>query len=237
MDIAGAMYFPVDCHFTPARVMSVLAREVERAGVRDVVPHRRGRLAAQGKSHRGVAHAQMAWSIEADEFVFCAGFWSQELARELGVKIPMQAGKGYSLTLAKPAIAAAHLLHPERGARCGDADGRRAAIRRHDGARRATTSASMPLAFAAWSIRSPPTIRNFAAELQQASRGTGCARARRTACRLSDASRDIANLSFATGHAMMGMSLGPITGKLDSRNAVGRDTFVRRRIPQPDRYA
>src|SRR5437660_1481401 len=39
---------------------------------------------------------------EADEFVLCAGIWSKELVRDLGLVLPMQAGKGYSLTLQAP---------------------------------------------------------------------------------------------------------------------------------------
>src|SRR5258705_7570184 len=40
--------------------------------------------------------------IEADEFVLCAGVWTDGLGRELGLRLPMQAGKGFSLTLTKP---------------------------------------------------------------------------------------------------------------------------------------
>ena len=38
----------------------------------------------------------------ADEVVLCGGSWSPVIARELGLNIPLQAGKGYSLTLTKP---------------------------------------------------------------------------------------------------------------------------------------
>ena len=38
-------------------------------------------------------------SIEADRFVIAAGAWSADLTRKLGFRLPMQAGKGYSITL------------------------------------------------------------------------------------------------------------------------------------------
>ena len=38
----------------------------------------------------------------ADEFILCGGAWSSSIARDLGLRLPMQAGKGYSLTLAQP---------------------------------------------------------------------------------------------------------------------------------------
>jgi len=41
--------------------------------------------------------------LRADEFILAAGVWTTKLGRELGLRLPMQAGKGYSLTLANPA--------------------------------------------------------------------------------------------------------------------------------------
>src|SRR6266516_5961909 len=38
----------------------------------------------------------------SDEFVLCGGAWSPVVAPDLGLTLPMQAGKGYSLTLRKP---------------------------------------------------------------------------------------------------------------------------------------
>jgi D-amino-acid dehydrogenase len=40
--------------------------------------------------------------VEGHEVVLCGGVWSAEMAKKLGLKLPMQAGKGYSLTLANP---------------------------------------------------------------------------------------------------------------------------------------
>ncbi len=38
----------------------------------------------------------------ADEYVICGGSWTSEIARQLKLDLPMQAGKGYSLTIANP---------------------------------------------------------------------------------------------------------------------------------------
>ena len=46
-----------------------------------------------------------------------------------------------------------------------------------------------------------------------------------------------ANLSIATGHAMMGMSLGPITGKLTSEVLAGETPQIDLAQLSPDRYA
>ena len=45
------------------------------------------------------------------------------------------------------------------------------------------------------------------------------------------------NLSIATGHAMMGLSLGPITGQLMSELLDGRKPSIDLQLLNPDRYA
>ncbi|HEU5395856.1 MAG TPA: FAD-dependent oxidoreductase, partial [Verrucomicrobiae bacterium] len=101
LQIAGAVYFPMDCHLTPHRFLAALQQQAEQAGVKFLwnsetigwtIENRRIRAA---KTARGE-------EIEGDEFVLCGGSWSPLLARSLGLNIPIQAGKGYSLTLAKP---------------------------------------------------------------------------------------------------------------------------------------
>jgi D-amino-acid dehydrogenase len=44
------------------------------------------------------------------------------------------------------------------------------------------------------------------------------------------------NLSIATGHAMMGLSLGPITGKLMAELISGEPASIRIDALHPDRY-
>src|SRR5690606_3216991 len=44
------------------------------------------------------------------------------------------------------------------------------------------------------------------------------------------------NLLIATGHAMMGMSLGPITGKIAAQLLSGEDTGFDMALLSPDRY-
>ncbi|HIB84691.1 MAG TPA: FAD-dependent oxidoreductase [Chromatiaceae bacterium] len=41
---------------------------------------------------------------EADEFVVATGSWSPVIGNQLGLKIPVQAGKGYSLTIVNPKV-------------------------------------------------------------------------------------------------------------------------------------
>jgi D-amino-acid dehydrogenase len=45
-----------------------------------------------------------------------------------------------------------------------------------------------------------------------------------------------ANLSIATGHAMMGLSLGPITGKLIAQLLSGEQSSIDIALLNPDRF-
>ena len=78
--------------------MAVLAREVERAGVEVTLRHRRARL-SHGKAVASRRLGTDRAELVADEYVVCAGFWSQDARARSRHAIPMQAGKGYSLTL------------------------------------------------------------------------------------------------------------------------------------------
>jgi D-amino-acid dehydrogenase len=113
--IAGAVHFPLDCHLTTDRFMAALQSQAEHLGVKFVwesdildfnagsagVPAGETPALPSNHSLRAVKLSNDA-EIEADEFVLCGGSWSPELARKLDLRIPMQAGKGYSLTLPKP---------------------------------------------------------------------------------------------------------------------------------------
>ncbi len=102
MDIAGSVYFPQDCHLQPDRYVNTLLRLIRAAGgeVLDEVA-----VTGFRKSGRRVIAAMTsAGEIEGDEFVLSGGAWSPELAAQLGLglKLSMQAGRGYSLTLPEP---------------------------------------------------------------------------------------------------------------------------------------
>src|ERR1041385_3979207 len=107
MDIAGSVYFPKDCHLSPDRFMARLKQQCDAAGVKFRWGADAARMSkttrSDGKTQlAGIGIAGSAEEIAADEFVLACGSWSSALGRELGLRLPMQAGKGYSLTLLKP---------------------------------------------------------------------------------------------------------------------------------------
>jgi D-amino-acid dehydrogenase len=53
--------------------------------------------------------------MTADHYVFAAGAWSSQFADSLGCRIPVEPGKGYSVTMTRPEIMPTHpMLIPEK---------------------------------------------------------------------------------------------------------------------------
>ncbi len=239
-DVAGSVHFPMDCHLSPARFMEALQRTTEALGVRflwetEVAGWRRGpgqRLAAARCSGPdGPAE------LEADEFVLCGGSWSPEAVRELGLSLPMQAGKGYSLTLP----------HPRQLPQiCAILTEARVAVTPMGGSLR--VGGTMEIAGLNEDVN-PVRVRGIAKALS-----AYCPAFRpedfegiRPWHGLRPCSPDglpyvgrtarVRNLTVATGHAMMGLSLAPITGRLVADLLAGKDPDFPLALLDPDRFS
>ena len=57
---------------------------------------------ANGRAHR--PHVTPRGELAADLFVVAAGAWTPLLNRQLGCRVPIQPGKGYSMTMPRPAV-------------------------------------------------------------------------------------------------------------------------------------
>ncbi len=100
MDIAGAVYYPKDCQLVPQALMAWLLAEVKKMGGNLVW---QAEVTGWRRQDRQIEAVQTSrGDYAADEFVLCGGSWSTNLAKGLGLRLPLQAGKGYSLTLKEP---------------------------------------------------------------------------------------------------------------------------------------
>ncbi len=238
MAIAGSVYFPMDCHLAPERLMAVLAREVERAGVR--VSYDTG---VDGWNSTGDRIEAMRTNradgaeLVADEYVVCAGIWSPNVVRDLGIRIPMQAGKGYSLTMENP---------PSLPHACAILSEARIAVTPMGTALR--FAGTMELAGIDEGINAA-RVRGIVnavagyfpdvapAQLKQAAVRSGLRPCSPDGLPYVGRVSRFANLSVATGHAMMGISLGPITGKLMAEVLSDEPPSCSMEGLSPDRYA
>ena len=236
LDIAGAVYFPLDCHLTPERFMAALQTQVERLGVDFLWD---SEVLGWKIENRGRIRAVILSGdreTEADEFVLCGGSWSPGLARRLGLNIPIQAGKGYSLTLPEPRqrprlcsiLIEAHVAVTPMG----------------DTLRVGGTMEIAGLNEDINPVRVRGIIDSFCKYFPdfRPEDFDGV----RPWCGLRPCSPDglpfvgrakaFSNLSLATGHAMMGMTLGPVTGKLIARIISGEEPPLDLALLSPDRY-
>ncbi len=100
--MAGGYLYESDAHLRPDRLMGELKRVLLARGVEI-----RDNCAARGfASTNGLATALKTSSGEvgADQFVIATGAWTPQLNAELGCRVPIQPGKGYSVTMPRPAI-------------------------------------------------------------------------------------------------------------------------------------
>ena len=210
--VEGAVLYRQDGRVDPDRLLRRLAEALRARGV----ALREG-LTVTGFERRGdrlTGARTTAGLIEAETVVLAAGAWSGRLAKAAGVRLPVQPAKGYSLTLPAPN------------------DGPRLPMILTD---EKTTVTPMPgrirfagtLALAGFDPsvdprRSAP-IRRLARryapdasedDLDRAGVWSGFRPCSPDGLPLLGRSPRHANLFFATGHGMMGVTLAPVTGKL-----------------------
>jgi len=99
--VAGAFFNPGDAQLRPDRYVAELARSVRARGGRIEEGARIDGLLREGG--RLVEATTSKGGFSGREVVFALGAWSPALARQLGLRIPIQPGKGYSITYSRPA--------------------------------------------------------------------------------------------------------------------------------------
>lgn len=103
LDIIGATYFPRDAHLHPRSLMNDLHRVLTDRGVNFEYG---AEVTEFTESSGSVSSVQTSDGREfrGSDIVICTGAWSSSLGRKVGAKLPMQAGKGYSITLDDPRV-------------------------------------------------------------------------------------------------------------------------------------
>lgn len=99
-DLAGGWHAPDDAHLRPDRLMAVLVPMLRARGVEILEGITVTRIQVEHGRAQCVVTDQ--GSIDGNVFVLAAGAETPELARQLGCRIPIQPGKGYSITMPRP---------------------------------------------------------------------------------------------------------------------------------------
>ena len=211
--VVGGVYYPRDAHIDPFRFVAALAEKAKELGAEILTGTEVLGLETEGEKILVVKTTR--GEIRPHKVLLAAGSWSPEIARALRLKIPIQAAKGYSITFEKPAVS------PKISLLFGEA--RSVVNPLKDGLRLAGTLELAGMDFSI-NMRRVAAIRKGAerylpgldqARVLEIWRGLRpCTPDGLPIISRSDAFED---LFIAAGHAMLGMSLGPITGKLVSQ--------------------
>lgn len=93
----GAVHFQCDAHLYPNKLMQQLLADLRQKGIRLL-----GNEEVTGfeNSRGSITKVKTAKAVyDADAIVLSSGSWSRELAAKMDLKIPLVAGRGYSVTL------------------------------------------------------------------------------------------------------------------------------------------
>jgi len=231
-EVLGAIHFKCDAHTTPTELMPKLKSYLESKGV-EFIHESVIDFKYDGSSIKEVITDRA--NYKADYVVLAAGSWSQLISKKLNLHLPIQAGKGYGIDLYRetPVTYSAILLE----AKC--------AITPMNGFTR--FAGTMELSGINTIVRTErvEAIANAAEAYYQQLKITA---AEKKAAHFGNRpispdglpyigkSSSYDNLFLATGHAMMGWSLGPATGKLISELMTNKKTSIPTEAFNPDRF-
>ncbi len=105
MDILGGIYFKCDAHLYPNKLMSDLKNDLMKKGVLIHTQQEVTGFITENDRIKGVRAGQ---DFFADEVVLAAGALTGEVARKLQLRIPMIGGRGYSVTFDNPPFKVQH---------------------------------------------------------------------------------------------------------------------------------
>jgi len=101
-DLYGAWFHKNDSHLRPDKLLPAWCGVLQEMGA---VIEENCRVEALIAGEHSIRKAQTTQGdYTADKYVLAAGAWTPQMARRLNLNIPVQAGKGYSLTMARPPL-------------------------------------------------------------------------------------------------------------------------------------
>ncbi|MFN3191008.1 MAG: NAD(P)/FAD-dependent oxidoreductase [Aureliella sp.] len=100
-EIAGAWYYEHDAHLRPDKLISSMRSSLEEDGVEFIENCELKAIVGDGSQATRISTTHSP--LDADTFLFASGAWTPLLHDHLGCTVPIQPGKGYSITMPRPA--------------------------------------------------------------------------------------------------------------------------------------
>lgn len=213
MNVKGAIHYECDGHTTPTEFMKKMLEYLKRSGV--IIKTNEEVIDLSTENGRIIKVTTNKNDYSPKEVVLAAGSWSDNLSKKMNIKLPIQAGKGYRINVPRPTgitipailmeakVAVTPMAEYTRFAGTMEFSGINDVIRKQ----RVEAIANATTEFY-------PEIKISEAEKLDAK--SGLRPVSPDGLPYIGKSSSLKNLTVATGHAMMGWSLGPVTGKLVS---------------------
>ncbi len=93
-DVLGGVYYHSDDHLNPAALMKSLINHLEHSGVQLIRNCALAKIKTSGTKAIGVETSQGTFGF--DQLVITVGMWSSPIMKQLGLRLAVQPGKGYS---------------------------------------------------------------------------------------------------------------------------------------------
>ena len=225
--IEGGVFFPEDAHVQPGQLIKSLYQSLKNKDVEFVENCKIVKIESDNQRVSKIISEDQAFAV--DSLVMAAGSWSTDLGKQLKLSVPVQAGKGYSLTLDNPWQVDTPMILSE---------GAVAVTPFGDKIRFGGT-----MEFAGINLKVNPrrvngilkSVNRFISNFDWQNVDTSHAWAGLRPCSpdglpMIGQSHQIENLIVATGHAMLGVTLAPVTGKIVSDLITGKQNSVRPEI-------
>jgi D-amino-acid dehydrogenase len=232
INVIGATYYKCDSHTTPNEFMEEMKTHLKQVGVQFYSNEKVVDLEiSDGKISAIITNKQ---NLKANEFVLAAGSWSNLLSKKVGLKLLLQAGKGYRINSTRKTDITIPAILAERKVAVTPMNGftRFAGTMEIAGINQNINKVRVE-AIADAVTQYYPDIELTVEEKEHA------------ACGLRPVSPDglpyigksvkCKNLTIATGHAMMGWSMATATGKLVTELISDKKPSLDLQMLQPDR--
>ncbi len=233
-DLRGGVFYPADAYLYPNVLMAQLRKKLAEMGVQFHPGRRVTAISTEGRKVEALRSE--GGDLEADAFVLAAGSWTAQLLRPLGVRLPLQDGKGYSITFSRPA------RRPRHASILVEA--RVAVTPMGDDLRLAGTLELSGLVPGV-NVRRVQAILDafdrYFPKISLPQVDPACAWYGYRPCTPDGLPyigflKKFDNLVIATGHAMLGLSLAPATGAMVRKLFEGKADPVHMRFFDPNRY-
>lgn len=235
LDVRGGVLYPGDAHLYPNTFIRQMVSELKKRGAQFITE----KAVFDFNTKKGKIDQILMTDgtvVDVDHVILSAGSWSAKLLKKAGVKILLQDGKGYSFTYKNPAlkpsiptilteakVAVTPMGNDLRVGGTLEISNFSTEINKH---RLQGILESMPAYYPEFTAEMPKGQQAWYGYRPCSPDGLPY---------IGNAEK-FDNLTIATGHAMMGMSMGPATGKLVAEIVDGKKTSMDIGLLEVDRF-